>query len=127
MRGIAFGTVLPGVPQPVLGTDATRSAQFDLTGPNRSQILLVFTLPPALAAPGGGTLPIVFGAGSAGWSPSQAIGAQTPFDPVQPFSATLNNSGRGSVFLGATLLPSTTTPAGAYTAPITLTLANVGT
>lgn len=127
VRGIAFGMVIPGIPQPVARTDAMRSAQFDIMGPNRSDVVVTFTLPTALAAPGGGMVPIDFGPSSAGYSQSQAIGNQIAFDPSQPFAATLGNNGRGSVFLGATLQPAASTPAGDYSAPITLTLANVGT
>ena len=127
VRGIDFGTVLPGIAQPVLRTDATRSAEFDLTGPNRSMVQITFVLPTALTAAGGGSLPVVFGVTSAGYSQSGTIGNQTPFDPAQAFTAALGNTGRGSVFLGATLHPSVATPAGAYTAPITITLALLGT
>ena len=127
VRGIAFGMVIPGIPQPVARTDPMRSAQFDFMGPNRSDVVLTFTLPTVLTAPGGGMVPIVFGPTSAGYSQSQAIGNQIAFDPTQPFNAPLGNNGRGSVFLGATLQPAASTPAGDYSAPITLTLANVGT
>jgi hypothetical protein len=127
VRGIAFGVVLPGVPQPVPRTDATRSAQFDLTGPNRSELLVTFTLPSVLTAGGGGAIPIVFGASDAGYSASQSIASQIPFDPALPFTATLSNNGRGSIFLGATLQPGAAAPPGGYTAPVTITLANVGT
>jgi hypothetical protein len=127
VRGLTFGILLPGLPQPVLSMDAVRSAQLDVTGPNREVVRITFTLPSVLAGPAGGTIPIVFGATSAGWSESQTITNQVLFDPQQPFTATLSNNGRGSVFLGATLQPGGTAPSGAYSAPITITLALVGT
>lgn len=126
VRGITFGMVIPGIPQPVARTDAIRSGQFDITGPNRSDVSITFTLPAMLTSPGGGTVPIVFGPASAGWSQAQAIGSQVAFDPSQPYTATLSNNGRGAVFLGATLQPAANTPAGDYTAPVTLTLAYTG-
>ena len=126
LRGIAFGNVLPGVPQLVLATDPTRSAQFDLTGPNRIQVEITFTLPGALAAPGGGSIPIVFEPTSAGWSSSQTTADIVPFDPMQPFAATLSGNGRGTVFLGARLQPPAGVPSGAYAAPVTITLALTG-
>jgi hypothetical protein len=127
VRGIAFGVVIPGIPQAVARTDAMRSAEFEIAGPNRSGLLVSFTLPTVLTAPGGGSVPIVFGPASAGYSQSQAIGNQVAFDPAQPFAATLSNNGRGAIFLGATLQPAAGTAAGDYSAPITITLADVGT
>lgn len=127
VRGIGFGMVIPGIPQPVASTDPMRSAEFDIMGPNRGSLLLSFTLPTVLTSPGGGAMPIVFGPSSAGYSSSQAIGNQVAFDPSQPYTAALGNTGRGSVFLGATLQPAASTPAGDYSAPITITLADVGT
>lgn len=127
VRGIDFGVVIPGIAQPVARTDAMRSAEFEIAGPNRGDLLVSFTLPTLLTAAGGGTVPIVFGSASAGYSQSQAIGNQIAFDPSQPFAATLGNTGRGSIFLGATLQPAAGTAAGDYSAPITITLANVGT
>lgn len=127
VRGIDFGVVIPGIPQTVARTDAMRSAEFEISGPNRGDLLISFTLPTMLTAPGGGTVSIVFGPASAGYSQSQAIGNQVAFDPAQPFAATLSNNGRGAVFLGATLQPAAGTAAGDYSAPITITLVDVGT
>jgi hypothetical protein len=42
------------------------------------------------------------------------------FDPKQPFTATLSNNGRGSVFVGATANAATNQRAGAYTATLIL-------
>jgi hypothetical protein len=120
VRGVTFGAVLPGVPRVILRTDPANSGQFDLKGPNRNQVLLSFVLPLRMTGPGGALMPLTFGAGDAGYSQSQTIGSQVGFDPKQPFTATLSNNGRGSVFLGATANPTTNQRAGAYTATITL-------
>ena len=39
VRGLTYGTVLPGVARIILRTDAANSGQFDLRGPNRNQVL----------------------------------------------------------------------------------------
>ncbi len=120
VRGVTFGAVLPGVPRVVVRTDPANSGQFDLKGPNRSQVLLTFVLPVTMTGPGGALMPLTFGANDAGYSQSQAIGSQVGFDPKQPFTAMLSSNGRGSVFVGATANPSTNQRAGAYTATLTL-------
>jgi hypothetical protein len=120
VRGLTFDAVLPGVPRVVLRSDPANSGQYDIRGPNRSQVLLSFVLPVAMTGPAGALMPLSFGASDAGYSQSQAIGSQVGFDPKQPFTATLSNNGRGSVFVGATANPTTNQRAGAYTATLTL-------
>lgn len=122
VRDLTFGAVLPGVPLVIPRTDPANSGQFDLVGPNRSQVLLTFVLPLALSGPGGAQLPLIFGPSDAGYSASQNIGSQVGFDPKQPFTATLSNNGRGSVFMGATADAPANQRAGAYTATLTLTV-----
>jgi hypothetical protein len=123
VRNLAFGAVLPGVPQLVSRTDPANGGQFDIRGPNGSQALLTFILPLTMTGPAGAQMPLAFGSSDAGYSQSQAIGSQVGFDPKQPFTATLSVAGRGSVFLGATAMPIASQRAGPYTATITLTVA----
>ncbi len=120
VRGLTFGAVLPGVPRIILRTDPANSGEFDIRGPNNSQMLLSFVLPVAMTGPSGALMPLSFGAGDAGYSQSQSIGSQVGFDPKQPFTATLSNNGRGAVFVGGTANPTTNQRAGAYTATLTL-------
>ncbi len=122
VRGVTFGAVLPGVPRVVTRTDPANSGQFDIRGLNRSNVLLTFILPLTMTGPAGAQMPLVFGSSDAGYSRVQAIGSQVGFDPKQPFTATLANNGRGSVFLGGTANPTANQRAGAYTATITLTV-----
>jgi hypothetical protein len=119
IRGVTFGTVLPGVPRVVLRTDPANSGQFDIKAPKGS-VLLSFVLPVAMTGPLGALMPLSFAASDAGYSPSQSIGSQVGFDPKQPFTAVLPNNGRASVFIGATANPVTNQRAGAYTATLTL-------
>jgi hypothetical protein len=119
MRGVTFGAVLPGVPRVVPRTDPANSGQIDIKG-SKGQVLLTFVLPISMTGPSGALMPITFGASDAGFSATQAIGSQVGFDPKQPYTATLPNSGRASVFLGATANPATNQRAGTYTGTITL-------
>jgi hypothetical protein len=122
VRGLAFGAVFPGVPRVVTRTDPANSGQFDIKGSNGSQVLLTFILPLTMTGPVGAQMPLAFGSSDAGYSQSQAIGSQIGFDPKQPFTATLSNNGRGSVFVGGTANPTANQRAGAYTATLTLTV-----
>ncbi|HEY3280119.1 MAG TPA: hypothetical protein VGJ83_06365 [Gemmatimonadales bacterium] len=122
IRGVTFGVVLPGVALVIMRTDPANSGQLDIKGPNRGQVQLTFTLPSAMTGPAGAQMPLVFGSSDAGYSQSQAIGGQIGFDPKQPFTASLSNSGRASVFVGGTANPVANQRAGTYTATITLTV-----
>ena len=121
-RGVTFGAVFPGVPRVISRTDPANSGQFDIKGPNQSNVLLTFILPLTMTGPAGAQLPLAFGSSDAGYSQAQAIGSQIGFDPKQPFTATLSNNGRGSVFVGGTANPTANQRAGAYTATLTLTV-----
>lgn len=122
VRSLAFGTLLPGVPQPVARTDPLRSGQFDLTGQRFSAVQLSFSLPSVMNGPGGATLPLSFGSNDAGFSVSQTVAAQVGFDPRAPFTATLSRNGRGSVFLGGTARPLPSQRPGSYSGTVTLTV-----
>jgi hypothetical protein len=120
VRSLTFGAVLPGVPRVISRTDAVNSGQYNIRGQRNFQVQLTFILPTVMTGPAGATMPIVFAGNDAGYSQSQAIGSQVAFDPKQPFLATLNGRGRGSVFIGATARPAPTQRAGAYTGTLTL-------
>ena len=121
-RSLTFGTLLAGVNKSVLRTDAIHSGQFDINGPSRSNVLLTFTLPTAMAGPAGATLPLSFGANDGGWSPPQQIGSQGGFDPRVPYNAPLDQNGKVSVYLGGTAKPTANQKAGSYTGTVTLTV-----
>ena len=126
VRNVTFGLMLPGVPQQVARTDPIRSGEFALTGTRLTEVNLTFTLPGVLIGPGGEALNLSFGAADAGYSASENIANQIAFDPHVGFTATLSSNGRGSVYIGATALPSAGQSAGAYSASIILTVALVG-
>jgi hypothetical protein len=122
VRGLTFGTVLPGVPTVISRTDPVGSGQFDVSGGKNLQIQLSFTLPSAMVGPAGATMPLVFGGSDAGYSSPETITSQVGFDPKQPFVTALDRNGRASVFIGATAQPAPSQRAGAYTATLTLTV-----
>jgi Domain of unknown function (DUF4402) len=126
VRNLAFGDVIPGVPNTVQPTDLIRSGQFDIVGPSLAQVEITFALPTTLSGGGGATMPISFGATSAGYSSSGAIGSQAPFDPRAPFRTNLSLLGRGSTFIGGALGPAGTQTAGSYSGSVAMAVALVG-
>jgi Domain of unknown function (DUF4402) len=125
-RNLAFGTVIPGVAEPVTRTDPVRSGEFRLRGERNSVIQFTFVLPASMAGPSGATLPLSFGATDAGFSPTESITNQVGFDPRAVATGRLSNNGRGSIFLGGTANPGPAQRAGAYSATITLTVSYTG-
>lgn len=126
-RDLTFGSVIPGIPLHVLKTDPVRSGEIELRGEKYSVLQLVFVLPSTMAGPGTAQMPLTFDAGDAGFSSEESITAQTTFDPRAPAFGQLSKNGRALVFLGATVRPPSTQPAGSYAAGITLTVSYTGT
>jgi len=123
VRSVSFGTVFPGIPKSVLRTDALNSGRFDIRAAAGSQLQLSFALPAAMTGPGGAAMPLSFGGGDAGFSATQSVASQVGFDPRVPFLATMGGPpGRAAVFLGGTVTPLASQPAGSYTGTITLTV-----
>ena len=121
-----FGSVFPGVQQIVPWSDPANGGRFSLTGRNRSEIQLIFTLPASLIAPGGRTLPLQFGPNDGAWNQQNAAGTAQTFDPRSPLVVRLSNQGRMFIWLGGTARPSGTQTAGTYTGSITLTASYTG-
>lgn len=122
VRGLTFGTVVPGVPAQVLRTDPVNSGQFEIQGPFLTFIRLTFTLPAVLNGPLGATMPLTFAANDAGYSYNNTIGSQTAFNPHQPYSTLIWIGGRSGVFLGGTVSPVVGQRAGGYTGTVVLSV-----
>ncbi|MDX2182716.1 MAG: hypothetical protein SFW08_01915 [Gemmatimonadaceae bacterium] len=126
MRGLLFGTLIPGVQAPVQPTDVARAAWFDVRAAPSSQLQLVLALPLALQHHSTAEVPLRYGPAAAAYSITSSTADAIAFDPAIPFTVTLPASGRVQVYLGATALPPVHATAGRYTAVITLTAAAVG-
>jgi hypothetical protein len=123
---LVFGSILPGVAVTIRPTDASRSAQLEISGPKFTQVVLTFSLPPSMTSTAGDAMPLTFGPTSAGYSPTGSVADETLFDPSAPITVTLDKNGRGVVFLGATLRPNGRQRAATYSATLTLTLSPSG-
>jgi hypothetical protein len=118
--------VIPGVPSIISRTDIAASGRFDVRGAKDSEVRVTLTLPVALTAPGGQTLPLTFTANDGGYNIVNDQPSARAFDPRTQLLARLSGQGRLFVYLGGTALPSGVQPAGAYTGTITLTAAYTG-
>lgn len=126
LQDLSFGDLIPGVSTTVLPTDPVSAARIEIRGQGRSDVLVDFLLPPELSGGGGAAVPLDFPAGSGGYSRDESVEGQTSFDPNSAPVVTLPSNGRGTVFLGGTAAPPAATPAGTYSATLTLTLSYVG-
>ena len=120
VNALDFLTVFPGVAKTVLVTDAT-AGQWSVTGQTSAPVTLSFTLPVNLAS-GGNLMPIGTWTGNYN---TTATPSGTSFTPSgTPTAATLSADAIGALFvyIGATVSPLASQPAGVYTAAVTLTV-----
>jgi hypothetical protein len=122
VRGLAFGTVIPGVPSVVSRTDPVNSGQFEIRGPFLTFIRLTFTLPTVLNGPLGATMPVSFATNDAGYSFNNTITNQNAFNPNQPYTTLIWIGGRSGVWLGGGVTPTVGQRAGAYTGTVVLSV-----
>jgi hypothetical protein len=124
VQGLAFGPMIPGVPESIGVGDAARRAEIVLTGQGTADVSLI--LPEALASPSGARIPLRFGAGDA--AVARGSGPAVPVDPHAPIRVTLDPaSGPTRILVGATALPAPDQVAGTYSATVVLVVINPGT
>jgi hypothetical protein len=121
IRNLAFGTVIAGIPSQVTPTDPSRSGQFEIILPANSTVRLNFTLPSVLNGPSAATMPISFGASDALIVGTDPGSVPTTINMKSNKKYTLTSS-RNEIFLGGTVSPAASQPAGNYSATITLTV-----
>ena len=122
-----FGNVFPGVPATVAVTDLT-AGHFTVNGADNAGVDVTFALPTDLSD-GGNLLPIATWTGVHNTTNSAAGGtAFTPSAAVEVSQlSTGATPGELYLFVGATVTPAATQPAGVYTAPVTMTVVYNGT
>lgn len=121
-QNLQFGLLTPGVSMTVAPTDAARRGALRIS--TRGRFNVTFQLPSALVAPGGGSIPLVFGPTS---GRVEIRGSVTTFDPAAGTSFRINPADLSAdVYLGATAQPGTGARAGAYTATIVMLVVQTG-
>lgn len=125
LQPVDFQNVWAGVNMSVSRSDPLRAGILSIKGTGNREIIVSFLLPSFLMGPGGALMPIVFGPDDAGFAtvndPTQANG----FNPLGPHIDNLHGA-KGFVFLGGTVLPLLGQAAGAYQAPVTMTVVYTG-
>ncbi len=123
-----FGSVFPGVPATVAVTDAT-AGHFSVTGADNAGVDLTFALPTDLSDGAANLLPIAAWTGHHNTVDAPAGGTNfTPSAAVETSRLSTGASpGELYVYVGATVSPAVSQPAGLYTAPVTMTVVYNGT
>jgi hypothetical protein len=124
VQPLAFGVLLPGVPEVVRITDVARRATLALAGSGTVHVRLV--LPHALVASGGGSIPLRFRTGDAGVVPSLG-GAPVPLNPNGVNRLELSPDRALLFLLGGSAFPSQTQRAGHYSARVVVMISQPGT
>lgn len=119
-----FGdNIMPGHTRSVARTAAT-AGTFVITGDANREITADFGLPSDLSS-GGNSLPVSFSATDGGYLGTNVQASSVAFDPASQQTWNLV-SGFGYVWIGGTVSPAPTQPAGTYNAEISLSVDYTG-
>lgn len=125
LRALDFGDVFPGLNKSIAFTDAT-SGKWSIAGEAGKEIQVSFTLPTDLSN-AGILMPITFAATDAAYFNADVIGSAVAFDPGAGSTELLEGAaGTGFVWLGGTVQPNGTQPAGVYSATLSLDVVYTG-
>jgi len=119
---LAFGNVFPGLTKTILPTDAT-AGKFSIAGQASAEVNITFTLPTNLVS-GANNLPI--GTWTGGRNIADVQAGQTALTPTAATITPLSGTGGLFIWLGATVTPAVAQVAGAYSSPVTMTVAYTG-
>ena len=120
VQDLRFGIVIAGTDKTVSPTD-NAAAEFKVTAPESSVVLVQFDLPSSLSLNGSGspTLLISFGNESAGWA-HEPWQNPTLFNPSIPQEIPLVQSYNFYVWVGGTVKPLMNQQAGKYSGSLTI-------
>lgn len=126
VNNLDFGNVYPGVNASVAPTAAT-AGSFTIAGVAGAQITLTFTLPTNLQDAALDNLPISFATTDAASNQANSQAGAGVIDPNQVLTTNLDaTTGNYYVWIGGTVAPTGSQPAGTYNGTITLTAAYTG-
>jgi hypothetical protein len=127
VQNLTFGFLIPGVPTVVDPLLLARSGQIRVQASIGAIFRISYTLPITMTRSGGGaSFPLVFGASSAGAAASSTPTALIRFNPSVPTNFQFVTTDRATFFLGGEARPNAGQLTGAYTAPIIVTITNLG-
>ena len=115
---LAFGTVYPGLDKVINAASTGSEGKFTISGFSGATVYISFTLPTTLTGPA--SLAIDTWTGYQGVGATQTTGG-TAFTPSAATSSVLLGASATNVFIGASVHPTYTQVAGAYTGTIVMT------
>jgi hypothetical protein len=125
LQDLTFGFLIPGVPTTIDAAQITRSGQIQVEAPIGTNFQISYTLPTVMNG-SGTTLPVSFGTSDGGAAPSANPAAMQRFNPNAASRWQLVTTTRATFFLGGRASPRVGQPVGGYTAPIIVTITNLG-
>ena len=125
LQNLTFGFLLPGVPSTVDAATVTRSGQIQVEAPLGTNFEVRYTLPTVMNGQAT-TLPVTFGTTDGGAAPSANPASMQRFNPATATRWQLVTTTRATFFLGGRASPRVGQPVGGYTAPIIVTITNLG-
>jgi hypothetical protein len=125
LQNLTFGFLLPGVPTSIDAATVTHSGQIQVEAPLGTSFQVQYTLPTVMNG-SGTTLPVSFGTTDGGAAPSANPAAMQRFNPAAVTRWQLVTTTRATFFLGGRASPRVGQPVGGYTAPIVVTITNLG-
>jgi hypothetical protein len=124
-RDLDFGEVIPGFPRSVTPDNAS-SGLWQIGGTGTYEVELNFTLPATLTDLASNAMNITFGATDAAFGPDNTGVGTTDFDPNGGGQVANLTAGALWVYLGGTVTPGASQPAGNYDALVDLQVAYTG-
>lgn len=125
LQNLTFGFLLPGVPTTVDAATVTRSGQIQVEAPLGTNFEVRYTLPTVMNGQAT-TLPVTFSTTDGGAAPSANPASMQRFNPATATRWQLITTTRATFFLGGRASPRVGQPVGGYTAPIIVTITNLG-
>lgn len=125
IQNLSFGFLIPGVNTTIDPLTLSRSGQIEIQAGIGTALEVRFTLPTVLGGPAQ-TLPVRFGSTSAGVSASRTPTDVLRFDPGAAARFRFVTTDRATLFLGGEARPRAGQRTGAYSAPIIVTITNLG-
>jgi len=123
VRDLDFGSVMSGVSTTVAATDPIRSGQFYLGAPAvGTRVQIRFILPSVLSSSAGDQMPIAFRNSDGLIQEIGPSAAPAAFNPRATLNYQLQSGSAANIWLGGSVSPTATQPAGAYTAPVVITV-----
>lgn len=125
LQNLNFRFLLPGVNTTVDALQFTQSGQIEIKASIGANFEIRYTLPTALIGQGT-TIPLVFSTTSGAAAPSSAPSSATRFNPNNATRWRFMTTNTATFFLGGQARPRVGQPTGAYTAPVVVTITNLG-